>query len=85
MTNAQASVAYQLVLDNKKRIDTDSYLKDEMTEAHDAQLQYPSGLLPQTFETPTIFSPWEYSLPGQQWRCLSFLHGLPFPEAKVTA
>lgn len=36
-------MAYQLVLDNKKRIDTDSYLKDEMTEAHDAQLQYPSG------------------------------------------
>lgn len=45
----QAVVAYQLVLDNKKRIDTDSYLKDEMTEAHDAQLQYPSGPLQENY------------------------------------
>jgi hypothetical protein len=35
-----------LVLDNKKRINTDSYLKDELTEAHDAQNQYPSGKPP---------------------------------------
>lgn len=47
----KASVAYQLVLDNKKRIDTDSYLKDEMTEAHDAQLQYPSGMMSQPHNT----------------------------------
>lgn len=39
----QSTVAYHLVLDNKKRINTDSYLKDELTEAHDAQNQYPSG------------------------------------------
>ncbi len=39
----QATVAYHLVPDNKKRINTDSYLKDELTEAHDAQNQYPSG------------------------------------------
>ena len=39
----QSTVAYHLVLDNKKRINTDSYLKDELTEVHDAHNQYPSG------------------------------------------
>ena len=39
----QATIAYYLVLDNKKRINTDSYLRDELTEAHDADHQYPSG------------------------------------------
>ena len=42
---SQATIAYYLVLDNKKRINTDSYLRDELTEAHDADHQYPSGSL----------------------------------------
>ena len=43
----QATVAYYLIADKKRRMPSSAYLRAELTEAHDAQHQYPSGgLLP---------------------------------------
>jgi hypothetical protein len=39
----QASVAYYLMADNRRRMPSSAYLREEMTEATDAALQYPSG------------------------------------------
>ena len=39
----QASVAYYLMADNRRRMPSSAYLKEEMTEATDAHMQYPSG------------------------------------------
>lgn len=39
----QASVAYYLMADNRRRMPSSAYLKEEMTEATDVNLQYPSG------------------------------------------
>ena len=39
----QASVAYYLMADNRRRMPSSAYLNEEMTEATDAHTQYPSG------------------------------------------
>ena len=39
----QATVAYFLMADSRRRMPSSAYLKEEMTEATDVHLQYPSG------------------------------------------
>ncbi len=39
----QASVAYYLMSDNRRRMPSDAYLRAELTEAHDPRHAYPSG------------------------------------------
>lgn len=41
----KASVAYYLMADNRRRMPSSAYLKEEMTEATDVNLQYPSGMM----------------------------------------
>ena len=36
-------MAYYLMADNRRRMPSSAYLKEEMTEATDVSLQYPSG------------------------------------------
>lgn len=36
-------MAYYLMADNRRRMPSSAYLKEEMTEATDVNLQYPSG------------------------------------------
>ena len=39
----QATVAYYLELDNRRRVTSNSYLNNELLEAYDPNLQYPQG------------------------------------------
>lgn len=41
----QATVAYYLIADRRRRMPSSSYLRAELTEAHDASHQYPQGVL----------------------------------------
>ena len=41
----QATVAYYLIADNKRKMPSSAYLQAEMTEAHSGQAMYPSGVL----------------------------------------
>ena len=39
----QATVAYYLMADNRRRMDSSAYLRAELTEAHQAHTGYPPG------------------------------------------
>ena len=40
----QATVAYYLMADNRRRMDSSAYLRAELTEAHQAHTGYPPGM-----------------------------------------
>ncbi len=42
----QATVAYYLMSDNRRRMPSDAYLRAELTEAHDPRHAFPSGGAP---------------------------------------
>lgn len=39
----KATVSYYLLLDNRRKLTTDAYLREELSEANDAKMQHPSG------------------------------------------
>jgi len=43
---AQATVAYYLMQDNRRRMPSSAYLRAELSEASDAAHSYPSGARP---------------------------------------
>ncbi|EFN56161.1 hypothetical protein CHLNCDRAFT_57611 [Chlorella variabilis] len=63
----KASVAYYLMADNRRRMPSSAYLKEEMTEATDAALQYPSGMMA-TSRSNTSLQPAPRLVVERRWR-----------------
>ena len=43
MSDMQATIAYYLVVDFKRKNNSNAYLREELAEANDVMLQHPSG------------------------------------------
>ncbi|KAL4448458.1 hypothetical protein ABPG75_005677 [Micractinium tetrahymenae] len=63
----KASVAYYLMADNRRRMPSSAYLKEEMTEATDVNLQYPSGMMA-TSRSNTSLQPAPRLVVERRWR-----------------
>ncbi|PSC70383.1 SNF1-related kinase catalytic subunit alpha KIN10 [Micractinium conductrix] len=63
----KASVAYYLMADNRRRMPSSAYLKEEMTEATDVSLQYPSGMMA-TSRSNTSLQPAPRLVVERRWR-----------------
>jgi hypothetical protein len=65
----RATVTYYLLLDNKRRLPTNSYLSAELTEVSTAHFQHPQGEgLSGCWGCPRLRAPAPLPLPWHGWR-----------------
>ncbi|CAL5229165.1 g12440 [Coccomyxa viridis] len=63
----KATVAYYLMADNRRRMDSSAYLRAELTEAHQAHTGYPPGMMfPQQTAAPA--APGQRLVAERRWR-----------------
>ncbi|KAK9829879.1 hypothetical protein WJX72_008401 [[Myrmecia] bisecta] len=63
----KATVAYYLVADNRRRMPSSAYLREELTEVNDAAMQHPTGMMAPAPTVPTLM-PQQRVVVERRWR-----------------